>query len=104
MKRIFNSFNVAEVGLLKTLFEEENIECFTRNEQISMATGSIPFLESQPELWILKDEDEAKALHLLNTWKSKPQQEPEPWICPRCGETNEGQFGACWNCDYLIDG
>jgi hypothetical protein len=103
MKRVFTSTNVAEVGLLRGLLQQEGIECFARNEQLSMATGSVPFLECMPELWILKDEDEPKVLVLIYSWQNEASEPALPWICPQCGQTNEGQFGACWNCEYEID-
>jgi hypothetical protein len=104
MKRVFTSTNVAEVGLLCGLFKQEGIECFTRNERLSMATGSVPFLECMPELWILKDEDESRALDLVDSWQNKDSEPALPWVCPQCGQNNEGQFGACWKCGFEIDG
>lgn len=100
--RIFMSSNGAEIGLLRGLFESQGIECFTRNTQLSMATGSVPFLECQPELWISRDEDFVKAQEVLDSYKGN-QQPNDDWVCPQCGDKNEGQFGACWKCDYLID-
>ncbi|PQV64938.1 Putative signal transducing protein [Abditibacterium utsteinense] len=102
MRCVFTSLNVAEVGLLRGLFESEGVECFTRNEQLSMASGSVPFLECQPELWILKDEDFGQAQEILAKYQDK-ERNYQAWIYPYCGEKNEGQFGACWKCGHLID-
>ncbi len=108
MKLIFTSPNFAEVGLIRGLLESENIECFARNERVSMAMGEVPFLDCQPQIWIVKDEDRARAEAVLARYRGgaadSGQTRFEAWICPQCGETNEGQFGACWKCEFLIDG
>jgi hypothetical protein len=26
----------------------------------------------------------------------------QSWRCKRCGEQNEGQFAACWNCGGAV--
>ena len=28
------------------------------------------------------------------------EKPPPPWKCPNCGEEIEGQFTACWKCEY----
>ncbi len=103
MRLLFTSRNVAEIGLLRGFLEFEGIECFARNEQISMAMGEVPFLECQPQLWIVSDADWERASAVLSRYHGQQEEKFEAWICPDCGETNEGQFGACWQCDYLID-
>ena len=103
MKRLSSSVNIAEVGLLKSILEEEGIGCAIRNEQLAMASGGVPFTDCYPELWVLNDEDFGKAQELLARWKNQDGQQLELWTCPRCGEENEGQFGSCWQCSYMID-
>jgi hypothetical protein len=34
---------------------------------------------------------------------NEENQQLEPWTCPRCGEENEGQFGSCWQCSYMVE-
>ncbi len=67
MQRVFTSSNSAEIGLLRGLLEAERVECFARNIHLSIATGSVPFLECQLERWILKDEDLSRAEAILAT-------------------------------------
>ncbi len=93
MKKLF-TFNIGEtmkLGLLKDLVEAEGIPCAIRNEQLSMA-------ECYPELWILIDEDYARAKELLDRWLNPQNRARASWICPNCGEKIEGQFGSCWRC------
>ncbi len=99
MKKLhtFSLADRAEAGLLKELLEREGIACLIRNEQLFAALGEIPFLECFPELWVVDNEVWPRARLLLDSWL-KSEEGGLPWNCPACGETLEGQFGACWNC------
>ena len=76
MKKLFSSINVSEVGLLKTLLEQEGIACATRNEQLSLVAGSVPFVECYPELWVVNDEDADRAQELIARWQSHEMEFP----------------------------
>jgi len=105
MKKLV-TFNVAEkpqAGLLKERLEQEGIACLLRNVDLSAALGEIPFLECLPELWVIDDEMYPRAMVLLRGWLEAETRDGEPWTCPRCGESLEGQFGACWNCGRRKD-
>ena len=99
MKKLhtFTLADRAEAGLIKELLEREGIVCLIRNEQLFAALGEIPFLECLPELWLVDDEVWPRAKLLLDSWL-KNETGGLSWTCPSCGETLEGQFGACWNC------
>ena len=103
MKKLLSfAFNErVQAGLLKELLEQEGIRCLIRNEQLFSAMGEIPFLECLPELWVVDDEVYPRARQLLQNWLKDAQAESGTWRCPQCGETHEGQFGACWQCGEL---
>jgi hypothetical protein len=84
--------------LLKELLEGEGVACLIRNEELFAAMGEIPFIECFPELWVVDDEVYPRARVLLDGWLKRDEPKGEPWVCSGCGETLEGQFGACWNC------
>ena len=65
MKRLMRSATVGEIGLVRGLLEQAGIECLTKNEQLAGALGEIPFLECEPELWVLHDEDLPRAQQIL---------------------------------------
>lgn len=88
---------VSEVGLVRGLLEHAGIECFTRNEQLAGALGDIPFLECEPELWVLHDEDLVRAKRILAAHEA-PACASVQWRCRQCGELIDGQFEACWRC------
>lgn len=101
MKRLFTAttpIDGANIEMLKGLLEESEIRCMIRNEYLSSAMGEVPFLESSPELWILKDEDYLRARTLLETWRTTRIEVTGPWACAQCGENIEGQFTSCWQC------
>ena len=102
MIKLLTANNFPEAGLLKSQLELEGIECILQHEGTSMATGSIPLSECMPELWLLNDVDAERALALIASWQAQPTVPTEPWVCPSCNETNEGQFGECWHCGQMV--
>lgn len=97
MKRVFRHRSLADVGLVRGLLDRAGIACTTRNEQLAGALGDIPFLECEPELWILHDQDYARAMQIVGEHEA-PASEHATWYCAACAEVNEGQFAACWRC------
>lgn len=100
MKRL-RSFGLGERSLaimLKELLMAEGIHCLIRNEELFAAMGEIPFIECQPELWVVDNEVFPRAKKLLDAWLQEDAPIGPAWVCPKCGEVLEGQFGACWNC------
>jgi len=85
--------------MLKELLVAEGVPCLIRNEELFAALGEIPFIECQPELWVIDDEVYPRAKALLDAWLREDSAVGPPWTCPGCGEVMEGQFGACWKCD-----
>jgi Putative prokaryotic signal transducing protein len=97
VKRVFRHDSVTEVGLLRGLLEHAGITCITKNEALAGALGEIPFLECQPELWVVDDADRARAEAIIAAHYERSPAHAD-WTCRRCGEKNEGQFSACWRC------
>ena len=97
MKRVYRHESIAEVGLVRGLLEQAGIACLTKNEQLSGALGEIPVFECQPELWVIEEADAPQAEAIVAVHLD-PFSHAEDWVCEKCGEPNEGQFGACWQC------
>jgi hypothetical protein len=97
MKRVHSSESLAEIGHLRNLLEQSGIPCAVKNDQLCGALGEIPFLECMPELWVLRDGDTPEALQVIEQFGAAAAS-AVPWKCHTCGETNEGQFAACWQC------
>jgi hypothetical protein len=95
MKMLFTSMNRTEVGILSSIIEKAGIECENRNEDTNTNFPTGPFYL---ELWVIHDEEFAKAVELRDAWRAEPPVEQRPWICPECGEKLEAQFNSCWKC------
>lgn len=102
MKRVYSTELLAEVSHLRNVLEQNGIACVIRNEQLSGALGEVPFLECMPELWVLDDRRLPEAERILAEQRQPAAQAPD-WTCRHCGERNEGQFAACWNCAVGVD-
>lgn len=95
MTKVFTSPNLAEAEMLQGILEGQSIPCVLRNRYTSsLANGKIPFTDNWPEIWVLRESDADAARRLLDT----PAPAASAWRRPHCGEENEGQFTACWNC------
>jgi hypothetical protein len=97
MKKVYRHESIAELGLIRGLLEHSGIDCLVKNEQLTGALGEIPVFECEPELWVIRDQDEQRALAIIERHLASWDGAPE-WVCRHCGERNEGQFGVCWHC------
>jgi len=97
MKKLTSSESLVTINHFKNVLESEGIACRIRNEHLSSIVGEMPTVEVWPELWVINnlDYDRAKQLIDVTITDESPQ---ETWTCRSCGEQNEGQFAACWNC------
>jgi len=92
VKRVFSSFNQTAVYHARNLLENEGIETLVRNAALSSAMGELPPAECQAELWVLDEQDAARAAAILQRQISGPD-----WTCA-CGEQLGPQFTQCWRC------
>ena len=97
MKRVATHELLAEIGHLKNVLEQAGIPCLVRNEQLSGGLGEIPFIDCFPELWVVRDDDLERARALVDQQR-RGTADSSGWRCRKCGESNEGQFSACWQC------
>lgn len=65
MIKVFESFDLLEVGRLRSLLEANGIRTFLKNEFSAGAIGELPFQEIAPQLFILHDRDLPLAQQLL---------------------------------------
>jgi len=97
MKRVAVADSLAEIGHYRDVLEQEGIVCIVRNQHLSGALGEVPFLETWPELCVMRDEDEPRAKRLIAELKT-PADNALPWRCRHCDADNDGEFAACWSC------
>ena len=92
MKRVYSSFNQTAVFHARNLLQAEGIAVLVRNAILSSAMGELPPAECQAELWVVHEQDAARAQEVLNRSISGPE-----WTCA-CGEKLGAQFTQCWRC------
>ena len=102
MRKIYTAKNPIDAHLLRGALESENIQAIVQGEFLWTARGELPITpETSPSVWIVNDEDNEKALQIVESFSSQEvslDTEAGEWKCAKCNETNEGQFQECWNC------
>lgn len=100
VKRVYVSSTLADAGHARNLLEHEGIRCMIKNETLGGGLGEIPFLDCQPEVWVLDDANVERARRVLDAalHERTALDGHAVWHCAQCGETNEPQFAACFNC------
>lgn len=97
MTRIFASINLAEVHHAKNLLDTIGIRSYVKNEALASAVGQLPFVDCQPELWLVDGADAERARRALAEGLLTPAEKGNLWQCG-CGEIQEAQFTQCWRC------
>ena len=98
MKKLTSSHSIVTINHFKNVLESEGIPCLVKNDILTGIAGEMPLTEVWPELWLINDIDFDRAQQLID--EAITDESPsEPWRCRKCGEENEGQYAACWNCE-----
>jgi len=101
MKKLTSAESLILINHYKNVLEAEGIATEVRNQHLGSIMGEVPFFETWPQLWIVNDLDFDRATQLVGAVDA--ESPAEPWKCTDCGEQNEGQFAACWNCGSSAD-
>jgi hypothetical protein len=88
---------VGEARLLAGLLEGAGLTVEVRGESLAPLSGEIPSTETWVELWLWPNEVEA-ARQLLAELEENREAAAQEVECPKCHETNPGNFELCWNC------
>lgn len=100
MKKLTSAETIVTITHYMNVLEAEGIRSEIRNQHLSGVMGEVPVFETWPQLWV-EERDLERAGQLI---KMVDDEAPgEPWRCAKCGEQNEGQFAACWNCGTSAD-
>ena len=100
MQRIYSSLNLFMVENAHNLLELQGIKAEVRNSNLSGASGELPPLQCEPELWLMNDADLERALQILaesGYGKDQPVVGPD-WTCGHCRDVNPDSFDVCWKC------
>jgi hypothetical protein len=95
--KVYSASTPTEAHIICELLKSNSIECEVRGEGIFGLQGEIPFGESsEPYVWLLKHDQKKHALSVIEQFNNA--NKGDNWFCELCGECNEPQFGACWQC------
>jgi len=97
MKKLTSAPTTVTIHHYKNILASEGIRSVIRNEHFGSILGEMPFTDTWPQLWVVNDLDYERALQLIGD-DALAESPADEWRCAKCGETNEGQFAACWNC------
>src|SRR6478672_11485979 len=98
MKQVYSARDEADAELVKNALADAGIEAVVQGGPLSNVLGAIPVsAETLPSIWV-RDEDADRAAAALREFQHPAPPQGQPWKCPKCGETVEPQFTACWNC------
>ena len=98
MRRVYSAPTSVPVDVMRSLLESEGIDCVVRNRHLGLAAGEVPPHETWPGLWVLDEENFAKAEQLVAEFLRDDPASRGQWKCPLCGERIDGRMGACWRC------
>jgi hypothetical protein len=96
MKLVARADHPLQAAIWADTLRAAGIRCEVRNTTLSGAMGEIPFLECAPQVWVLHEGDEPRAVELLR--QLREPMRGAPWRCAECGEECEPSFGSCWKC------
>jgi hypothetical protein len=97
MKKLTSSESLVTINHFKNVLASEGIASEIRNEFLGGIAGEMPVDQVWPELWVVNELQYDRAKQLID--EAILEESPQAaWRCRGCGEENEGQFGACWNC------
>lgn len=104
MKEICRERSPIKIGFWKSILEDEGIQVFVRNENLSGVEVPIPVF--YPALCVVNDEDYDQALAILKKHlEETPEESGDPnasIACPSCREENPGNFDVCWSCEAAL--
>jgi hypothetical protein len=94
MLRLTRAPNIAIAALWTDALQQAGLSASVQRYFLGSVAGELPPDQCQPEIWLMRDDDEARARDVLASLQNRPQRR---WVCS-CGELVEGGFDACWQC------
>ena len=101
MKKLTSAETIVTITHYQNLLAAEGIKTEVRNQHLGGVMGEVPVFETWPQLWVVNELDFDRATQLIEAADAESTE--IPWTCRKCGEKNEGQYAACWNCEASAD-
>ena len=97
MKKIYSAANLIEAKIMLDLLSHAGVDARLFNENAQSGVGEIPFSNTYPEVWIMRDDDLERGRIVVNNYENSPV-ETGVVHCAECGEENPRNFQLCWHC------
>jgi hypothetical protein len=97
MKRLCRASSLPDAHILRGVLQEAGIETLVFNENAQSGAGQLPVNEACPELWLVREQDLARAREVVKAFERAPQVTGSV-ACAACGEDNPANFELCWGC------
>lgn len=102
MIKLYQCDDLIEAQNVFDYLEYNNIEVKIFNAYANGALGEIPFTQTNPEIWLLNNDDYEKARLLIQAYKNeiriRQNQADITVFCPQCKTANPASFDTCWSC------
>ena len=99
MKRVFRAGSLLEAQLVADTLTSLGIANHILNAYAVGAMGDLPYSQTSPEVWVDDAAQEAQATEAIASLNAPLSADK---LCPRCGETNPGNFLSCWQCHSAL--
>jgi hypothetical protein len=87
-----------DAELIRSLLSTFEVQAIVKGEHLFVLPGIPMMSDGAPSVWVVDDEEEAKARELIERHRRAPASTAPAWSCRICTEDNEGGFSNCWKC------
>lgn len=102
MKKIYTANDLIEANIILGLLENAYIPARLFNVYAQGGVGEIPFTQTYPEVWVIRDLDFKYGQKIITAYEQTPV-ETITLICPNCQEENPYHFQLCWYCSHGLE-
>jgi hypothetical protein len=106
MQKVFATSSLWLASEVAELLRQNRVDATLRNEHAAGTPGVLPLnplMAIDVEVWVVEDRDAPAAARLIAEFQSARQAAGASRQCPRCGESNPGNFDVCWSCSGALD-
>ena len=96
MKRIYIAESLVDGQLVVDRLMEAGVPAELFHQNASGGLGELPV--TYPEVWLRRDMDLDKALHILSELSRDADSGGALRRCEGCSETSPANFEICWHC------
>ncbi len=95
MQRVYIAESLVDGQLVMDRLQNAGVASQLFHQNALGGLGDLPV--THPEVWIKRDIDLEKAIHIINQFANLSVPESTQ-LCSQCGESNPTTFEICWSC------